>query len=108
MASQTEVKELLESLTQAIKWDRRFFLLARTDPNFSHIRTVVDGLLVKFTEEAKSKAEVKIASARSALDNAKAWHCEEAAPLEYNSALDTMDRAVKIFRGNSYFGSHAF
>ena len=104
MNSQTESRELLESLTQAIRMDRRFFLLARTDPAFSKVRTLVDKLLAKLMEEAKSKAEAKISSAQSALGNMKAWHAEEAAPSECKSAIDMMGQAKKQFQSDSYFG----
>jgi len=98
MAMEPQVKQLLVSLSKAIKGDRRFFLTAKTDPVFDSVRTNVDGLLDQLTREAKIQAEKEIASAQSVLNEVEDWHAHEAAFLEYNSALNTMAKAKENFQ----------
>lgn len=104
MATEPEVKQLLNSLSRAIKGDRHFFVAAKTDPSFEPIRVHVDGLLDQLTQEAKTQAEKGIASAQSTFAEMEDWHAYEAASSEYNSALNTMAKAREKFQTSSYFG----
>jgi len=104
MAMEPQVKQLLVSLSKAIKGDRSFFVTAKTDLVFDPVRTHVDGLLDQLTREAKIQAEKEIASAQSVLNEMEDWHAHEAAFSEYNSALNTMAKAKENFQTNSYFG----
>lgn len=104
MATEPEVKQLLNSLSRAIKGDRRFFVTSKTDPSFDPVRIHVDGLLDQLTQEAKVQAEKEIASAQSAFDEMEDWHAYEAASSEYNSALNTMAKAREKFQTSSHFG----
>lgn len=104
MTTQLEVKQLLASLSKAIKGDRHFFVAAKTDPNFDPIRTHVDELLRQLTQEAKTQAEKAIAHAQSALNEMENWHAYEAASSDHDSALNTMSKARESFQSDSYFG----
>lgn len=98
------MKQLLISLSKAIKGDRRFFVTAKTDPGFDPIKIHVDDLLNQLTKEAKIKAEKEIASAQLAINEMGDWHTYEAASSEYNSALSTITKARESFQTSSYFG----
>lgn len=104
MATEPEVKQLLHSLSRAIRGDRRFFVTSKTDPSFDPVRTYVDDLLRQSTQEAKTEAEEAIAHVQSAFDEMEDWHAYEAASSEYNAALNTMAKAREKFQTSSYFG----
>jgi len=103
VTTQLEIKQLLASLSKAIKGDRRFFVVAKADANFDPVRTDVDDLLRQLTQEAKNQAEKAIAHAQSALNEMEGWHAYEAASSEHNSALSTVAKARESFQSDSYF-----
>ena len=104
MTTQDKIEELLVPLEQAIRGNRRFFVTAKADPQFHHVRDYVDGLLLRLIDEARGQAQDKLKLAQSDMKEAESWHAYETAPNEYNTASYGLSKATESFITGSYFG----
>jgi len=104
MTDQPDIQHLLDSLRRAIDADRRFFVSAKTDPAFDHVRTDVDGLLDDLVEQAQERATRSIRIAESAVREMEEWHASRAAESDYKAAKTAMVNAVRRHRAGSYYG----
>ena len=103
MKREHETAQLLATLRRAIEGDKRFFVIAKADPNLEPVRAHIDDLLVQLTREAKSRAEQELDSTRFAISEMEEWHAYETDSSD-SSALNTMTKARTSFQSSSYFG----
>ena len=99
-----ELKELLTSLSRAIKENRSLFVAAEADPALDVVREHVNALLDELTREAKSEAKKEISSAQLAVNKMEDWCAQETSASDYNAALSAIKKASDNFQNGSYFG----
>ena len=109
---EAQVKQLLDSMSKAIKGDRSFFVIAKTDLVFDPVRTHIDGLLNQLTQETRIQAEQGIAFFQSVINEMdwyraleinpqyeNAWYCKGLSLHSLgrvNEALECFDKALEI------------
>jgi len=105
--SEQEIAIIIQSLRKAIERDKSYFVKAKVDKIFDHIRNDVNALLETILQETKVKAEQAILKPESEIQIMEKWfaceRCDEYSLKDYTSACKKIRVAKSMLENGSYF-----